>query len=286
MGTNPSPPIMNTPFPTPRPLFSVLLLVALFALLRGFGGDVFAQFPAGDLTVTVEELDGGEVRFSLAGSTPLREEGGFSNTGFNVATSSPPHALLGNASYSLPAGLKLSANGNDFALDYIYFNNGPVWHLGSFSSSTFPQSTNVIGSGTGVSSTIPFSNFIPGTYEVAGQSFDITYRVIARPETLPRLALAGPGRFPATLVGRGSRPRTLSITNTGNAAASGLRIALSGKGARDFKSTPAPTSLAAGGTAIVKITFKPRAKGGRKAEAVVTAANAAPGRVALIGKGR
>lgn len=277
---------MKTPRLTRRPLAAAFSIAAILALFQGFSGQLFAQFPAGDLTVTVEELDGGEVRFSLSGSAPLRSTGGFSDTGFNEATPSPPHTLGSSANYPLPAGLKLSASGSDFPLNHIYFYNGSVWHLGSFSSSTFPQGTNVTGSGTGVSSTIPFSNFVPGTYEVAGQAFDVTYRVIAKPAPAPRLALSGLGRFPATVVGRSSRPRTVRITNTGNAEATGLNLAISGKAARDFKSTRPPAALAAGGSATVKVTFKPRAKGARKAQAVVTAANAAAVRAALLGKGK
>ncbi len=277
---------MKNPRLTRRPLAAVFSIAAILALFQGFSGQLFAQFPAGDLTVTVEELDGGEVRFSLSGSAPLREEGGFDNTGYDPIALSPPHTLSSYTNYPLPAGLTLSAAGNDRPVTNVYFDSQSFWWMGSFSSGTFPQGTNVTGSGTGVSSTIPFSNFVPGTYEVAGQAFDVTYRVITKPAPAPRLALSGPGRFPATLVGRSSRPRTLRITNTGNAEATGLSLAISGKAARDFKSTRPPAALAAGGSATVKVTFNPRAKGARKAEAIVTAANTAAARAALLGKGK
>lgn len=277
---------MKNPRLTRRPLAAVFSIAAILALFQGFSGQLFAQFPAGDLTVTVEELDGGEVRFSLSGSAPTRTETSFWNTGYDSTTSNPPHPFSVFSYQALPSGLKLSANSNDYPLNNVYFDSGGYWFLGTFGSSTFPQGTNVTGSGTGVSSTIPFSNFVPGTYEVAGQAFDVTYRVIAKPAPAPRLALSGPGRFPATLVGRSSRPRSLRITNTGNAEATGLSLAISGKAARDFKSTRPPAALAAGGSATVKVTFKPRAKGARKAEAIVTAANAAAARAALLGKGK
>lgn len=269
-----------------QPLVMALSIIAILWVFQGSTTGVFAQFPAGDLTVTVEELDGGEVRFSLAGSVPLREESSFSNTGYNNVTPSPPHTLTSFVFYPMPSGLTLSAAGNDFAITYIYFDPTSFWYMGSFGSSAFPQGTNVVGSGTGISSTIPFSNFIPGTYEVAGQAFDVTYRVIAKAVPAPRLVVTGPGRFPATLVRRSSRPRNLLITNTGNAAATGLKVDVSGKASRDFKATPPPDTLAAGASTALKITFKPRAKGVRKADATITAANAASASVVLLGKGK
>lgn len=280
---------MNTPSHTPlrpRALPALLLFAAIFAVLEGAGLNAFAQFPAGDLTVTVEELEGGEVRFSLAGSAPLREEGGFGNTGFDNLSPSPPHTLTSYSSAPLPSGLTLSAGGNDNPITYIYFDPSSFWYMGSFWSGTLPQNTNVSGSGTGISSTIPFSNFIPGTYIVAGHAFDVTYRVVARAAPAPRLLLNGPGRFPATVVGRSSRPEVMRIANVGNAAASGVTMEVSGRAARDFKSTPPPATIPAGGSAIVKITFKPRAKGARKAEAVVASANASTVRAGLKGKGK
>jgi len=269
-----------------QPLVTALSIITILWIFQGTTPGVFAQFPAGDLTVTVEELDGGEVRFSLAGSVPLREESSFGNTGYDNVTPSPPHTRISYVNYPLPPGLTLSAGGNDFAITYIYFDPTSFWYMGSFGSSTFPQGTNVVGSGTGISSTIPFSNFIPGTYEVAGQAFDVTYRVIAKAAPAPRLAVTGPGRFPATLVKRSSRPRNLLVTNTGNAAATGLKVDVSGRASRDFKATQPPGTLAAGASTTLKITFKPRAKGVRKADATITATNAASASVVLLGKGK
>lgn len=269
-----------------HPLVTSLSILTILWIFQGTTPGVFAQAPAGDLTVTVEELDGGEVRFSLAGSVPLREESSFNNTGYNNVIPSPPHTLTYFAFYLLPPGLKLSAGGDDFDITRIYFDPTSFWYMGSFGSSTFPQGTNVVGSGTGISNTIPFSNFIPGTYEVAGQAFDVTYRVIAKAAPAPRLGVTGPGRFPATLLRRSSRPRNLLISNTGNAAATGLKIDISGRASRDFKVTQPPGTLAAGTSTALKITFKPRAKGVRKADATITAANAASAGVVLLGKGK
>ena len=67
-------------------------------------------------------------------------------------------------------------------------------------------------------------------------------------------------------VGKKSKPVTLTIANSGTAALTGLKVAVQGKSAKDFKvSQPKLKSLAPGRSTTFKLTFKPKAKGKRKA---------------------
>jgi Lamin Tail Domain/Abnormal spindle-like microcephaly-assoc'd, ASPM-SPD-2-Hydin len=72
--------------------------------------------------------------------------------------------------------------------------------------------------------------------------------------------------FGKVKIGKTGRAKTFTIKNTGNAALTGLAITKNGKHSRDFiVSKPVRTTVAAGGFTTFKVTFKPTAKGARKA---------------------
>jgi hypothetical protein len=110
---------MNTP---KLPRRSVILALALFGFVQNFTGSAHAQSPSGDLTVTVQELENNEVRFTLAGSAPMKREGSFYSTSFDSTANTPPHTLSSSSYPELPAGLRLSAGGNDYNLNRVTFN--------------------------------------------------------------------------------------------------------------------------------------------------------------------
>lgn len=161
------------------------------------------------------------------------------------------------------------------------------WFLGTFGTAIFPINTLVTGSGSVTTDTIPFTNFVRGTFVVSGDDFDTTYRVRSLNDLTPAsLTVQKPGRFPATRVGRRSKPQTVRITNAGETAATGVSVKTSGAGAKDYLLTKPASTIEPGGSAIFKATFKPRAKGSRRAKATVSAANTAARSVNLIGKGQ
>jgi len=275
---------MNTP---KLPRRSFILALSLFGAVQSFTGGAHAQSPSGDLTVTVQELENNEVRFTVAGSAPMKREGGFSSTSYDQTAKTPPHALGAWNQSALPAGLQLTAAAFTYDLNYVYFSSSDYWFLGTFSSNTLPINTPVNGSGSVTTDTIPFSNFVRGTYVVISDDYDITYRVRSLNDLTPaRLTVQKPARFPATRVGRRSKPQTVRITNAGGTAATGVSVKTSGAGAKDFLLTKPASTIAAGGSSAFKATFKPRAKGTRRANATVSASNAAAASVNLIGKGQ
>jgi hypothetical protein len=112
------------------------------------------------------------------------------------------------------------------------------------------------------------------------------FLVFESPPTPPRLTVARPRAFPRTPVGKRSKPQTIRVRNLGGSAATGLAAQLSGKAAKDFLITrPAPT-LAPGAATSFRATFRPKAKGLRRATVTVRAGNAAAQRVPLTGQGK
>ena len=95
-----------------------------------------------------------------------------------------------------------------------------------------------------------------------------------------------PRAFPRTPVGKRSKPEAIRVTNSGGTTATGITARLSGKAAKDFLLTRPADTLAPGAATSFRATFRPRAKGTRKATATVSAHNAAAKSVPLKGRGK
>jgi len=106
------------------------------------------------------------------------------------------------------------------------------------------------------------------------------------PAAPPHLTVTRPRAFPATEVGQRSRPQAVRVRNVGGTAATALAVRTSGKARRDFRLTRPARVLAPGGTTSFRATFRPRAKGLRRATVTVRASNAAARSVPLSGRGR
>jgi len=106
------------------------------------------------------------------------------------------------------------------------------------------------------------------------------------PPAPPRLTVTRPRAFPATPLGRRSRPQAVGVGNLGGTAATGLAVRTSGKARRDFRLTRPARVLAPGAETRFRATFRPRATGARRATATVRASNAPARSVRLRGRGR
>lgn len=106
------------------------------------------------------------------------------------------------------------------------------------------------------------------------------------PAPAPALTVVGrPRPFPATALGRKSRPQTLTISNRGGSPSAGLRVAVSGKDSRDFMVIqPVLKNLAPGAATTFQTTFRPRSKGPRRAT-ITVASDAPPVSVTVSGRG-
>ena len=125
-----------------------------------------------------------------------------------------------------------------------------------------------------------------------------TLTVVSDAATAATVALSGTGVQPvATLsatslafgsvgVGTVSTARTLTVTNSGTGSLDVGGVSVSGANAADFTSTSTCTTLAAGASCTVSVTFAPGAVGVRSASlAVATNAGTQPTPVALSGTG-
>lgn len=135
--------------------------------------------PSGDLTVTVREQSGGNVNFTHSGSAQTEGEGGISSTPTDGGN--PPHAgnVGGGLTSPLPPGLTLFLAENLGEVGGIYFSSAGHWYLelDEAISSSGPG-FSVSGSGSVTTNTIPFSQFVPGSFGVNGSIFDFFYVVI------------------------------------------------------------------------------------------------------------
>ena len=88
--------------------------------------------------------------------------------------------------------------------------------------------------------------------------------------------------FPRTVVGSAAATQTVQVSNSGTSAASVSNVAATG----DFSQTSNCTSIAAGGSCTVTVTFEPTAGGSRTGTLTVTSnANNSPTTVGLSGSG-
>jgi hypothetical protein len=95
-----------------------------------------------------------------------------------------------------------------------------------------------------------------------------------------------PRPFPATLIGKESRPQYLLISNSGGTTLNGLNVALGGSGRRDFSLVqPVLKSLTPGASTTFKVTFRPRAGASSLRKAALTVSSSAPSvNLALSGR--
>lgn len=294
-----------------RSLFVCLLGTAALAS----SGSAIELPPAGDLTVTVNELADGSVQFSLSGTAYLQNfVMGMTITNFHpgmyLEDAIPPNADFG--SFPLPEGLKLTMPSPvppsapeegemelppvDYPLPYVYFSGG--WFLGSFSGGYHMFGDYITGSGTVIADNVPFGHFVPGTFVVTPGSYTsepeegslepsssgvypyyITYKVIPFSAGLD---VDKPKRFPTTQVNRSSRTQRLKITNQGSLPVAGLRVINSNSS--DFRvSDPQSSSLDPGESTSFTATFTPKRSGKRSSLVTITDGTSTE-RVRLRGK--
>ncbi len=96
-----------------------------------------------------------------------------------------------------------------------------------------------------------------------------------------------PGSFKVTPVGKTSRAQSLRITNRGGSPLGALRVSAEGNAKRDsLLSQPARKNLAPGESTTFKVSFRPRAKGVRRATLAVRSKATPALRAALSGRAK
>jgi hypothetical protein len=137
--------------------------------------------------------------------------------------------------------------------------------------------------------------FAPITTGVSNGSITLTDTTHASPQVIPVTGTGVNGPFlrlsqahlalAATAVGGTSAPRSVTLTNTGNAILAITNVAITGGNAADFgESNTCGSSLAVGATCNVSVTFTPTAGGTRiSALAITDSAVGSPHMVNLSG---
>jgi hypothetical protein len=219
-------------------------LVAALALLIFGEPSAYAGGIAGDLTLTVEEQENGDIRFTLTGSSPIKNSGSPYYTPYGYDSSIGrliPTATRDDSftSFPLPPGLVLQSDGVPTSetddgeigeglsfvalpIEEIHFFSGG-WVL-SVTSGGVISGYTVQGEGSCLltvgpsdgseveeippAKPIEFSDFVPGTYPVEGTYYDMTYVVVPYSEVVP-ISVPQPTAAPAiALRGRGVFPST------------------------------------------------------------------------------
>jgi hypothetical protein len=297
------------------PRFLPALLSGLVGILvLSAASPLVAQIPAGDLTVTVEETENGDVRFSLSGTAFMQRSGSISNTNSSNFPAVPPSTAPAFVSYPIPPGLNLtvpaaeasesetpeegSTATENVPLTAVQASTGN-WYFAMQSTGFLPIGSAVTGSGSITTGAVPFSFFVPGTYLVGppsirnsevesaepenpkgspptpgNQEFFITYKVI--PYSSAASSELGVSK-PKTFVTRvgSSISQTITITNLGNSPISGLKVEIPRPGRKNFDATqPRLTTLAAGASTTFVATFEPESPGSKRSSFTVTGGSA------------
>jgi hypothetical protein len=274
-------------------LFLGLIAILSFGVVSGALAGV--SNPASDLTVVVQELENGDVKFSLSGTAYYKQSSGYPyQTPTDSSQMTPPHTLDVYEYFTIPDGLTLTVPNNDpmpvsptreATLSYLDFNSSGYWSFYSFYTGNLNFGDAITGSGMVVTDEVPFSAFEVGTYFVEGDDFDMTYVVRPYAPPVPRLKAPAKARFSDTLLRKSSRNSRILIRNVGEGAVENLAVRISGGAARDFRIQKRPSSMIApGGSTNLTVSFRPRAVGKRRAVASLMS-NAPTRRVALTGKG-
>lgn len=188
------------------PRFLPTLLSALVGILVvSAASPLLAQVPAGDLTVTVQETESGEVQFSLSGTAFMEQSGYVSGTNAAFSPPVPPANTPTFVQYQIPPGLILTvtdlmpqsepeipeeglSQSVNLPLTSIVSSTGN-WFFTSQSSGYLPSGSPITGSGSITTNAVPFSFFVPGTYLVAPSNINTSEAEPSAPEngemTLP-----------------------------------------------------------------------------------------------------
>ena len=187
----------------------------------------------------------------------------------------------GNAAVTLTSELLTGANAGDYA---ISFNN---------CAASLPA-------GNQCQVQITFS---PTAVGARTASLTVTDNATGSPQSVP---ISGTGQTPTRILsfnpasltfalqntGSTSAAQGVTVTNTGNSPMAFTAIAIAGANASDFAQSVntcpiSPTTLAAGGSCTVSVTFSPGAAGARSASISFTDnANGSPQSVSLTGTGQ
>ena len=195
----------------------------------------------------------------------------------SVGTTSTAQTLTlgntGNAALNITSLALTGTNASDFALSNMCGSSVPAGANCTISVTFTPAAS---GSRTASLSITDNASGSPQAVSLSGTG-------TAPVDPLSPTSLA----FGSQSVGTTSAAQTVTLSNTGNAALSITGLALTGTNASDFAQTnTCGSSVAAGSSCTISVTFKPSASGSRTASVSITDnASGSPQTVTLSGTG-
>lgn len=228
------------------------------------------------------------------------ENGDWSQTHYIKATNTEPYDTFGtcvavegaiaaigapgedSGSQGIDSDQSSNASSNSGAV-YRYANGDSGWAQASYLKASNPQEQSQFGFSLSLSGEALLTGSIK---EATGGADAGAAYLFSMRDLIGVLSLtaAGATKIKPTRVRKKARALAYKITNIGNAELRLSSVALSGKHRKDFRLTgPALRTLAPGQSTTFGITFKPKAKGIRKAVVTVTSSG---GNSALSLKGK
>lgn len=176
---------------------------------------------------------------------------------------------------------------------YVFRRNGDTWSNQAYLKSSSPGVGNRFGFSLALADGLvlvgePFENSnttgVNPVQTSTGASVSGAVHVFRL--LVAKLEVSAARPFKRSYLRKKSKPLQILIRNTGGAPLEGLALAISGKAARDFRFTgPGTSAVAAGGSASVSVTFKPRKVG--KRTAILTVSSSVESKaIPLSGKAR
>jgi len=167
---------------------------------------------------------------------------------------------------------------------YRFAVAGGDWEQVSYLKASNPMEQGLFGFNISVSGE---STLVGTPYEATGGTTTGGAYLFAMQDLIGRLSFsaAGPTKIKPTAVRKKAKAVSYRITNSGNGELGLISVTLSGKHRKDFRLTgPGLRTLAPGQSTTFSVTFKPKARGSRKAVAAVSSSGGAA-TASLKGKG-
>lgn len=274
-----------------------------------FPAELLAEFPAGTAwTLRVEWDD------AAAATNPTSTQAGYALTKLTLTLRGKSGPWT-TSSVSTNRAFNMNKNGSNHEIQFTS-GWGPADHTNqTLSGSVQPYSINLtLGDPTGTA--IPALTPAPKTVDLAKWSQDSSKSyfkfylnnmgsqyllgtlnftippqnpdievILKKPLTAGKSTVA----FAKTKVGGTAESKTLIVRNTGKGPLKNLALKVSGSARKDFKAGKiAKTTLAPGAKTTVKVTFKPKKTGSRKARLTITSndPDENPFGIALKGTGK
>jgi hypothetical protein len=212
--------------------------------------------------------------YNLLQAWPIARQNGQSPT---LDSISPSSIAAGQANFTL------TVNGKGFPIDsQILWNGSPTGVTMQSGGTWGTQSATISSALVAAASTATITVSVPGWGTTDAQTF-----TAYQPASVASLSFSSSGlTFSSQALSTSSAPQSIRVTNTGTQAVNIQSIAVAGSSNDFTQVSSCASSLAAGSSCTITVTFQPAGVGNRSARIVVTdTVSGSPQIVPLMGTG-